>query len=143
MSSAGLGFSLLTALCWGSAAIFDKLALRSLSPKAAFIARCYLACVLLLAPLVLGWEETRWAVFRAERRAVAYLAGSVLLTVSGLLLYYYALSASDASRIVSLCAAYPLVSFLLAVLILREPMTAARLAGTFLVVGGAFLLARD
>ena len=43
-------------------------------------------------------------------------------------------------RIVTITALYPVVSFVLAVLILREPVPWSKAAGTVLAVGGLILL---
>ncbi len=129
-------------LCWGAAPLFDKLALRHLSSNAVFIARFYMIFILMLAPMVLHFDEIRLAVFQSDRRVIGYLAGSVLFTMAGLYLYYQVLGAAEASKVVPFCAAYPLFTSLLAMMLLKEPVTPGKVAGTVLVVGGTYLLAR-
>ena len=137
-----IALSLLTALCWGIGAFFDKLSLAYLSPKAVFYARLYLLFVILLAPMVMAWEGTRLAVWGADKRAIAYLLGTVGFTYAGMYVYYHALSLSGASRVVPFCAVYPLVAFVLAVLFLKESVGWPHIVGTVLVTAGAVLLGR-
>lgn len=140
MNSSALVLSSLALTFWGLGAFFDKLSLSYLPPKVVFIARLYLVFILLLMPMVLSWEEVRLAVWKTDRRAIAYLLGTVTFTYAGMYVYYYALNLSEASRVVPFCAIYPLITFLLAVSILKEPFGWTHLAGTLFVVVGACLL---
>lgn len=128
---------------WGAAPIFDKVALRYLDSGQLYFARFYLMFILLLAPLVLRYDDVRAAVWRADRRLLWALGGSVALPLAGLFLYYRALGAGESSKVVPFCASYPLLTFVLSAALLHEPVTGAKLAGTFLVVGGAWLLTRS
>ena len=128
--------------CWGLSAMFDKLAVSQIPARATFLARLYLIFILMLAPMVLGWDESRTAVLRGGRGVIFALVGSVVFTVSGLYVYYHALAEADASRVVALCATYPLVTYALALAFLKEPFTASGLAGIVLVVSGTALLVR-
>ena len=58
-----------------------------------------------------------------------------------LVFFCLAIGRGEASRIVTITALYPVVSFVPAVLILREPVTWTKAAGTVLTVGGLILLA--
>jgi len=135
-----LALSIVALLFWGLGQYFDKLALAHLSPKAVFYARLYLLFILLLMPMVVYWEETRLAVWKADRRAIAYLLGTVICTYAGMYAYYYALNRSGASRVVPFCASYPLITFVLAVTFLKEPFAWPHLAGTAFIVVGAVML---
>lgn len=127
---------------WGAGPIFDKLALRHLESSQLFYARFYLMFVLMLSPLVLHFDEVRAAVWRADRSLLWALGASVVLPVAGLFLYYRALGVGEASKIVAFCASYPMLTFVLSALFLKEPVTGGKVAGTLLVVSGAWLLTR-
>jgi uncharacterized membrane protein len=142
MSGSAIALSLLTAICWGIGAFFDKQALSYLPPKAVFYARLYLVFILLLAPMALAWEETRLAIWKVDRRAVAYLLGTVGFTYAGMYLYYHALNLSGASRVIPFCGIYPLIAFSMAVVFLKEPVAWPHILGTILVAAGAVLLGR-
>ena len=141
--SSGTILACLAVIClWGSGPVFDKAALAHLEPHQLFLARFYLIVIVLLMPMVLYFDEIRVAVWRADRRLLWMLAGSVTLPIAGLFLYYRALGASDASKVVPFCAGFPLFTLVLSSTILKEPITAGRLAGTALIVAGGFLISR-
>ena len=64
------------------------------------------------------------------------LTGGVL----GLTAYFYALQSGQASVAVPLSFTCPLVTVILSVLVLGEPLTAAKALGAARVVGGVMLL---
>src|ERR1039457_6389435 len=97
---------------------------------------------MLLTPMVLHFDEIRAAVWRADRRILWALAGSVVLPILGLFLYYRALGSAEASKVVPFCASYPLFAFVLSTVFLTESITPAKVAGTAMVVSGAWLLAK-
>src|SRR5208282_1221342 len=142
MTGPAIALSILTILCWGAGAFFDKLSLIYLPPKAVFFARLYLAFILLLVPMAMAWEETRLAVWNVDKRVVACLLGTVGFTYAGMYAYYHALNLSGASRIIPFCGIYPLVAFLMAVILLKEPVAWSHILGTVLVAAGAVLLGR-
>jgi bacterial/archaeal transporter family protein len=65
---------------------------------------------------------------------------SALIAPVSLALLFLALRAGDASRVIPLTAAYPLVTVLLALLVLNEALSIATLVGATFVVVGAVLL---
>lgn len=126
----------------GGVTIFDKIALAQLEGRHYFFARFYLMFIILLTPMALYFDEVRAAVWRADHRIILSVAGSTVLTLVGLFVYYRALEQGEASKVVPFCASYPLVTLLLSSVILKEPLTAGKLAGTLMVLSGAFLLTR-
>jgi transporter family protein len=74
------------------------------------------------------------------RRLGLLLAGGFLAGLLGQMLYFAALRGGQASRVVPFVAAYPLVTVLLSMLILREPFTLPRAAGAACVVVGVLVL---
>lgn len=59
---------------------------------------------------------------------------------SGQWTYYKALKYAEASRVVSIVGGFPLIAFVVAVLLLGESLTLQKLCGTILVVAGIALL---
>lgn len=136
--------SCLAAICLlGTVPIFDKIALAHLESRQYFLARFYVMFILLLTPLVFYFDEIRVAVWRSDRRLLWALAGSPALTLAALYFYYRAMGEGEASRVVPLCASYPLLTFLVSSVALKEPVSAAKLAGTAMIVGGSWLLVRS
>jgi uncharacterized membrane protein len=66
--------------------------------------------------------------------------GSAALAISGLILLYVALGAGDATKVVTVSAAYPAATLVLAAVFLSEPVTIGRLAGLALVIGGVVVM---
>jgi uncharacterized membrane protein len=66
--------------------------------------------------------------------------GSAVLAISGLIMLYVALGSGDATKVVTVSAAYPAATLLLAAAFLSEPITIARLAGLGLVIGGVVVM---
>ncbi|MDA8243991.1 MAG: EamA family transporter [Elusimicrobia bacterium] len=135
-------FLLLAVLAWGVGAFLDKLSLKYLDPAGAFYARA-LFNILLFAPL-LAWKfhQTRHAMTGSGRLGPLLVGASVVITMSGVFFYLKALSGGEATRIVPLSSAYPVVTFALALAFLGEDFTAARLLGTLLLSGGVYFISR-
>ena len=142
MNAKAFLFCGLKVLCLGIGAILDKFAVKNLHPTVAFLTRYYFFFAAMIPVLVLTWEKNRSAMLQADRWTSLILFGSILVTTTGMLFYYHALSLSQASRVVSLCATYPLVAFFLSLFFLGEPLSWVRLLGTFLVIGGVSCLVR-
>ena len=142
MSAATALLCVAVMLCWASSPIFDKFALRYLEPGQLFIARLYLVFIVLLTPMVTRFDAGRAAVWRADKRLLWVLGGSAVTPLLGLWLFYRALNTTEASRIVPVCAGYPLIAAVMAAVFLKEPFTVAKAAGTAMVVSGVWLLAK-
>lgn len=142
MSREALLLSLAAVVCWGIGAIFDKLAVHHLQPNVAFISRFYVSFLLMLPFMALTWQANRAGVQQAGWSVVVYLVAGTFFTILGMYVYYKALWFADVSRVAPFTAIYPLVTFVLAMFFLREPFTAGKVAGTVLVVGGAYLLSK-
>ncbi len=130
----------LSVLLWGTTPMFEKLALRGASPlivvlvRTAFIATCMAAIAAATGQL--------GQVARMDGRTLLFtllsgLTGGVL----GLTAYFYVLQKGQASVVVPLTSTYPLITVILGVLVLGEPVTATKVLGAVLIVAGVMLLA--
>lgn len=121
----------ITLMSWGIAGIFDKKAVASSSPKSVFLAFHFfsilMAAGLLFAlPAVYGeWQLSRGVLFWEGLNAIAALIALVA--------YFWSMSKAQASYVLGITAGYPIVSQLLAVLILHEPLSASRVIAAVLV----------
>lgn len=139
MSYQAFLFALLTTLFWGSASIFDKLALTRLHPLAGVAARSFAISLVAGAAVAVSLRERAWQGVDAQSWFFIILSG----LFSGLLgqwTYYKALKYAEASRVVPIVGCFPLVAFVLAILLLGERLTLQKLCGTILVVAGIALL---
>ena len=134
-----LYYSLVAMLFYGMAPLFARVGLHGMSPLQAMALRSLVVCVALFAGLLVagrGAILTGWG-----------LKGTLFITLEALsaglighLAYFAALRSGQASRVVPIVAAFPLVAFLGAVLFLSEKVTAARLAGAIFIVLGVWLI---
>lgn len=69
----------------------------------------------------------------------AILSGA--LAISGLIALYVGLQHGSAAKVVTVSAAYPAMTVLLAALFLSEPLTVPHVVGVLLVVAGGVLIA--
>ncbi len=142
MSGYVLAGALIAMAAWGSAAIFDKLALnamRGVSPLAAVVVRMIFAvAAVCVIGAFTGAAEDAMAM---EPVTFVYLALSALFgAVIGQVAYYYAANAGEVSKVVAFTAGYPLVTVVVAISLLGESLTWLKVAGTLMTVAGLFVL---
>ena len=132
-------WALVTAAIWGVVPLMEKLALAQAPPVAGVLARS-LGVVAGLLLFTLGGAP--WGQVQALSWKTKLLLGSggLLASFIGQLAFYQALKSGAVSQMTPVAGAYPLVAALLGWCVLREPLTASRLAGVALVVLGVALL---
>jgi transporter family protein len=135
-------FALLTAVFWGVATVLDKLALAKLQPIVGVLIRSVAISVVALAAAGATMRERVWEGWGdIDARTWFFIIASGMCSgLIGQWTYYKALKYAEASRIVPIVGGYPLVAFILAVLVLGESITAQKLCGAALVVAGIVLL---
>ena len=132
-------FALLTTGFWGAATILDKLALAKLQPLVGVAVRSVAISFLAAGALAVSMRERVWEGIDARSWLLVIMSG----VCSGLLgqwTYYKALKYAEASRVAPIVGGYPLVAFVLAILVLGESITAQKLCGVVCVVAGIVLL---
>lgn len=134
-------WALLAALAWGVAPILEKLGVAHVTPEAGVYARNVGVVIGMLVFAIL-FPQFAMEATRLNQRTWLFLgAGGIVASVIGQIFFYNALKYGEASRVVPLSAGvYPLISFLLSVLLLQEKVTWVKLLGSALVISGAFLL---
>jgi len=135
----GYLYALLTALLWGVAPLFGKLGLEEVDALAGMTLRTMVVGAVLL---LFGGFTGRLANVTSIglKSGLLIAAEGLLASLLGHLAYYQALKLGDASRVVPVTAAFPLVTVLMAILFLGEPLTWQRVLGAALVVGGVLLI---
>jgi|WetSurMetagenome_2_1015567.scaffolds.fasta_scaffold23014_6 bacterial/archaeal transporter family protein len=123
---------------WGVWGFLSKLASRTLNHRQLVFFSLGGYLLVFITAAILGWGRgTPQAHWRGALLAVAAGMASGIAYV----FFYLAIGRGEASRIVTITALYPVVTAFLAVLLLREPVTLTKAAGTILAVGGLILLA--
>lgn len=133
-------FALLTALAWGVVPVFEKMGLSRLTPAAGIFVRCLAvssgALILVTLKPALLPELAKTPV----KYIALIVAGGFTANFLGQLLFYNALKEGDVSKVVPVAGAYPLIAFVMGVLILGEQITLAKSFGIGFVLLGIFLL---
>jgi bacterial/archaeal transporter family protein len=65
---------------------------------------------------------------------------SAVVAISSLIMLYVALGTGEASKVVPISAAYPAFTLVLSAVVLRERLTAARVIGVAMVIGGVIIV---
>lgn len=134
-------WALLTAGIWGIVPLMEKLGLGQAPPAAGVIVR---SLGVMAGLAVMSLAAAPWGAVRAlSWPSVALLAGGgFLASFVGQLAFYHALKTGQLSQVTPVAGAYPLVAALLGWLVLREPLTGARVLGVLCIVAGTVLLRR-
>jgi uncharacterized membrane protein len=135
--SSWLFSSMVTWLLFGFWGFFGKLASRTVTWQNLVILSnigwfTILPLVMVIFRQYLKFEANQinyyWAILSG-------IAGS-----AGMIFFYIALTRGEASRVVAITAAYPLVVVVLAVIFLREPVTTLKIIGVILTMVGVYFL---
>ena len=132
-------YSLLALLVWGFWGFLPKVAVNSLDPKTAFVYEVIGGA----ATGLIGFLIFRPELAGAEMRGIV---PSVLTGVAGclgLLFFLYALREGKVSIIAPLTALYPVVSLALAMIFLKERISAVQFTGIVLAVVSVFLISYE
>ncbi|MDR5693850.1 MAG: EamA family transporter [Armatimonadota bacterium] len=124
-------------LLWGTWPLFAKVSVGRLGMPALFWSQ---VSGLLVVGLYLLWTRHAWVVNDPVGFAASVLGGVTVAT--GSLLFYHLLRKHPTAVIVFLTGLYPVVSLLLAWLLLHERVSAVQMAGILLALAALILLTR-
>ncbi len=130
-----LAFALTTFVLWGMWGIFSKLATQSLNPQSVLVYQAVPFLLVAFIPLLFG-SKFQW---NAKGVVFALLAG--LCLGLGDVFYFYALEKGKVSIVFTIAALYPVVTIILAFLVLNETITLTQAAGILLGLIAMYLLA--
>ena len=138
MKQSGVVLALLSAVAWAFWGLFSKLSVNREVPPAslAFLSSCASFPLITLAYLWQGAPATK----TPTGLLFALLSGAC--GAVGLLLFSQAIKLGSAAIIVTLTAAYPALTVLLSLVLLREQISPLHALGVLLVMLGVMLLAR-
>ncbi len=130
---------ILTAVFWGIAPIFDKLAITNSSPFLGNLSRSTTITFILLTITFLT-GKTKEFLQISPKSFIYFALSGIFAGCLGVFTYYKALQISETSKIVPLAATYPVVTALLSVIFLKEPVTLSRFLGILLIIAGIWLV---
>lgn len=111
-------FAVLALVLWGFWGFFAKLATNYISPKSALVYETLGGLVVgIIVLIIIGFKLD----FHTKGISFAFLAGFAAMV--GALFFLYAVTKGKTALVVSLTALYPLVTVVLASLIIKEPLT--------------------
>ncbi|MBE9531376.1 MAG: EamA family transporter [Proteobacteria bacterium] len=140
MQSTAFIFAIITALLWGIAPVFEKIGISGgIAPYLGVVIRSISVAFIGLAGLLLMGRSVELS--SVDLRSAAFLVvGGLFAGFFGEYTYYSALKTGEASLVVPVAAAYPLVTLIISVLIFHEAFTLSKAAGILMVIGGVILL---
>jgi len=120
--------------------MIEKLGLTRIEPAVGLFYRCCGVLFGIALLFIFYGKAIRASWANLHSGMLILIGGGFLASVVGQICFYHALKTGEASRVVPLSGAYPLVAFILGVLILGEKVTLAKTAGILLVLSGVYLL---
>jgi len=132
-----LVYALFAAGLWGLWGFFGKLAARTLASGTLFLVAA-LGCIVAFTGCFLYYAKQFQVHLDNIDSWYGFLSGFVL--IAGLFFFSLALTRGEVTRIVVITAMYPVVTLILAYLILKEPLSLQKVFGVILAVSGVILL---
>ena len=133
-----LGWALATGVCIALYTVFDAQGVRAAPTPFSYIVWVYLSMGGGIALVFALWRGPRFILAAREEWKPGLAAGALSIVTYGLALWAYSLG--DTPRLAALRETSILFAVVIAVVFLRERMTAGRIVGTVVIAGGAALL---
>jgi transporter family protein len=134
-----LGFAVLALVLWGITGVTQKLSTNRISSERSFLWFCWAMVALSAAVLVVA--RPNWGL--GTIAVVCSVAGGALNGLGAWTSFRALESGGKASIVISLISLYPLLTVVLAVLLLGERLTWMQSAGAVTAIGAAILLSME
>ena len=131
----GILYVIVGALLWGVAAVFSKVGISAVGPWPAVLVRS-----VVFATIVLCYVLSRGSVRFERPRPILYAAIAGLATGGAVVSVRFAYSVYEVSRVVPIQRLSVVVTVLLGVTLLGEPLTTRKATGILLAVAAVLLL---
>ncbi len=130
---------LITMFLWGTTPLLEKVALKETEPLAGVLIRSLAITVILFIVYIFNGRIGELTKMSFKNIAL-YSASGFMAGLLGMWTYFYVLKAGLLSKIVPIAAAYPLITAVLSILIMKEEVTLQRMAGILLTIIGIILI---
>ena len=128
-------------LTWGVWGVFGKIASAHLDGRSLFFYQLVTGIVVVLVAFAATGFRPQWhAADGALTPGIKWAVATGVVSALGQILYFMALGKGKASIVVLMTGLYPVVTILLAFLVLRETITLAQGAGIGLAIASMVLL---
>jgi len=134
-----LGFAILALVLWGITGVTQKLSTNRISSERSFLWFCW--AMVALSAAVLPVAGLHWAL--GTLVVVCSVAGGALNGLGAWTSFRALESGGKASIVISLVSLYPLLTVLLAVILLGERLTWMQTLGAFAAIAAAILLSLE
>ncbi len=134
-----LGFAILALVLWGITGVTQKLSTNRISSERSFLWFCW--AMVALSAAVLGLKRPHSGLGAIV--VLCSVAGGALNGLGAWTSFRALESGGKASIVISLISLYPLLTVLLAVLLLRERLTVMQMAGVIAAITAAILLSLE
>ncbi|MDP8266835.1 MAG: EamA family transporter [Candidatus Aceula meridiana] len=132
-------WAIITACIWGIVPILEKTGLLKATPLAGLFYRClgvFLGFIVLMTFLVKPAE-----IKAVDLKSASFLIlGGFLASFVAQMTFYNALKQGEVSRIMPIAGSFPLIAFILGILILGESFSWIKMAGAMCIVTGIIAL---
>ena len=136
---AWLGFAILALVLWGITGVTQKLSTNRISSERSFLWFCW--AMVVLSAVVLLVAHPHWGLGRVV--VLCSVAGGALNGLGAWTSFRALESGGKASIVISLVSLYPLLTVVLAVLLLHERLTMLQTAGAVTAIAAAILLSME
>jgi len=134
--------ALLTAILWGVPPLFDKIALGTISSPILAVAIRSLALTIVSFGILVGIGDMESFSSLTWKNTTTLVSGGMVGGLLGLWAYFEAIKCGEASGVASITAIYPVVTFILSLLLLNESLSWEKFLGIIFVVVGVFLIGK-
>jgi len=132
-------FALLTALFWGLGPVLGKIGLYRIEPLTGLALRSLVISSIIAPYAVITGRMS--GLGQVGLRPILFISAEGLCaSLLGHLAYYYTLKYGEASRLIPVTAAYPLVTIVVAVALLGEQFTWSKLVGALMIIAGILII---
>jgi transporter family protein len=132
-------WAVMTACVWGVVPILEKMSLGKITPYVGLFYRCI---GVMLGMLLLGAFLVRPHEFKTiDAKSLVFLVlAGFLANFVGQLLFFHGLKAGGVSTFVPIAGSFPLISFILGVVLLGEAVTPMKVGGVIMILLGIWAL---
>ncbi len=133
-------WALIAAFIWGWVPIIEKISLAKVSVWGGLFYRCLGTALGAFLLAAFKFDEIKNVIKNVPSNWYCFMGAGLLAAVVGQVAFYFALKTGEGSRVTPIAGSFPLVTFIIGVLLLGESVTVSKIAGIVLVVSGVLLL---
>ncbi len=142
MQNRTLLFALTASFFWGLAPIFGKIGLTKADPAVALAFRSFVITLILLFWAIATGHMGDVYALATSKTGLFIATEGICASLLGHLALYYAIKYGDVSKIVPVTSSFPLITIILAILLLSEKLTLTKSIGAMLIIAGVVVIKR-